>query len=177
MTIATAEPMFDPQPAKMNSVVFASCIGTVIEWYDFLIYATAAALGFNKAFFPTIDPLAGTLAALGSYAVGFLARPLVGALFGHFADRLGRQPMLVLNMFIMGLRTFCIGLLPNYASIGVHAHIHPMLLRLVQCIGLSGEWGDALLMVIEPAPADKRGFYGSVVQKGFPIGLVRATLV
>ena len=154
--------------SKMRSIVFASSIGTIIEWYDFLIYATAAALVFNKAFFPTIDPLAGTLAALGTYAVGFLARPLGGALFGHFGDRLGRKSMLVWTMFIMGLSTFCIGLLPNYASIGVLAPILLILLRIVQGIGLGGEWGGASLMVIEHAPADKRGFYGSFVQIGFP---------
>ena len=124
------------------------------------IYATAAALVFNKAFFPTIDPLAGTLAALGTYAVGFLARPLGGALFGHFGDRLRRKSMLVWTMFIMGLSTFCIGLLPNDASIGVLADFL-ILLRIVQGIGLGGEWGGASLMVIEHAPADKRGFYGS----------------
>jgi len=163
--------------SKMRSIVFASSVGTIIEWYDFLIYATAAALVFNKAFFPTIDPLAGTLAALGTYAVGFLARPLGGALFGHFGDRLGRKSMLVLTMFIMGLSTFCIGLLPNYASIGVFAPILLILLRVVQGIGLGGEWGGASLMVIEHSPADKRGFYGSFVQIGFPIGLVLATLV
>ena len=163
--------------SKMRSIVLASSIGTIIEWYDFLIYATAAALVFNKAFFPTIDPLAGTLAALGTYAVGFLARPLGGALFGHFGDRLGRKSMLVWTMFIMGLSTFCIGLLPNYASIGVLAPILLILLRIVQGIGLGGEWGGASLMVIEHAPADKRGFYGSFVQIGFPIGLVLASLV
>jgi MFS family permease len=145
----------------MRSIVFASSVGTIIEWYDFLIYATAAALVFNKAFFPTIDPLAGTLAALGTYAVGFLARPLGGALFGHFGDRLGRKSMLVLTMFIMGLSTFCIGLLPNYASIGVLAPILLILLRIVQGIGLGGEWGGASLMVIEHSPPGKRGFYGS----------------
>jgi MFS family permease len=163
--------------SKMRSIVFASSVGTIIEWYDFLIYATAAALVFNKAFFPTIDPLAGTLAALGTYAVGFLARPLGGALFGHFGDRLGRKSMLVLTMFIMGLSTFCIGLLPNYASIGVLAPILLILLRVIQGIGLGGEWGGASLMVIEHSPADKRGFYGSFVQIGFPIGLVLATLI
>src|SRR5277367_1465180 len=97
---------------KIGSIAFAGTIGTVIEWYDFLIYGTAAALVFNSQFFPTVDPLTGTLAALGSYAVGFLARPLGGALFGHFGDRLGRKSMLVLTLFIMGLSTFCIGLLP-----------------------------------------------------------------
>ena len=115
MTITATAPAIAAERTRMNAIVFASCLGTVIEWYDFLIYATAATLVFNKAFFPTIDPLAGTLASLGSYAVGFLARPLGGALFGHFGDRLGRKSMLVLTLFIMGLSTFCIGLLPTYA--------------------------------------------------------------
>ena len=131
MTIFAAAPIVGIERSKMNSIVFASCFGTIIEWYDFLIYATAATLVFNKAFFPTFDPLAGTLAALGSYAVGFLARPLGGALFGHFGDRLGRKSMLVLTLFIMGLSTFCIGLLPTYASIGVFAPILLILLRLM----------------------------------------------
>jgi MHS family shikimate/dehydroshikimate transporter-like MFS transporter len=176
MTMTAMAPAIGAERTRLNSIVFASCLGTIIEWYDFLIYATAAALVFNKAFFPTFDPLAGTLAALGSYAVGFLARPLGGALFGHFGDRLGRKSMLVLTLFIMGLSTFCIGLLPTYASIGVFAPILLILLRIVQGIGLGGEWGGASLMVLEHAPADKRGFYTSFVQIGFPIGLVLATL-
>src|ERR1700742_1713444 len=177
MTITATAPVVDIERTKINSIVFASALGNVIEWYDFLIYATAATLVFNKAFFPTFDPLASTLAALGSYAVGFLARPLGGALFGHFGDRLGRKSMLVLTLFIMGLSTFCIGLLPTYASIGVLAPILLFLLRIVQGIGLGGEWGGASLMVLEHAPADRRGFYTSFVQIGFPIGLVLATLV
>jgi MHS family shikimate/dehydroshikimate transporter-like MFS transporter len=177
MTVTAPAPIVTTEHSRMNAIVFASCLGTIIEWYDFLIYATAAALVFNKAFFPTFDPLAGTLAALGSYAVGFLARPLGGALFGHFGDRLGRKSMLVLTLFIMGISTFCIGLLPTYASIGVFAPILLILLRIIQGIGLGGEWGGASLMVLEHAPADKRGFYTSFVQIGFPIGLVLATLV
>jgi MHS family shikimate/dehydroshikimate transporter-like MFS transporter len=177
MDIAATASITGVQRTKMNSVVFASCLGTVIEWYDFLIYATAAALVFNKAFFPTFDPLAGTLAALGSYAVGFLARPLGGALFGHFGDRMGRKSMLVMTLFTMGISTFLIGLLPTYASIGVFAPILLILLRIVQGIGLGGEWGGASIMVLEHAPADKRGFYASFVQIGFPVGLVLATLV
>jgi MHS family shikimate/dehydroshikimate transporter-like MFS transporter len=177
MTIAATAPIADTEHSSMNSIVFASCFGTIIEWYDFLIYATAATLVFNKAFFPTFDPFASTLAALGSYAVGFLARPLGGALFGHFGDRLGRKSMLVLTLFIMGLSTFCIGLLPTYASIGVFAPILLIVLRVVQGIGLGGEWGGASLMVLEHAPSDRRGFYTSFVQIGFPIGLVLATLV
>ncbi|KJC61028.1 MFS transporter [Bradyrhizobium sp. LTSPM299] len=176
MTIASAMPDVGVERAKLNSIVFAGCLGTIIEWYDFLIYASAAALVFNKAFFPTFDPLAGTLAALGSYAVGFLARPLGGALFGHFGDRLGRKSMLVATLFIMSLSTFCIGLLPTYASIGVLAPILLILLRIIQGIGLGGEWGGASLLVLEHAPADRRGFYTSFVQVGFPIGLVLATL-
>jgi len=174
MTIGTAS-IAGLQPSKMNAIVFASCFGTIIEWYDFLIYATAAALVFNQAFFPTFEPLAGTLAALGSYAVGFLARPLGGALFGHFGDRLGRKSMLVLTLFVMGLSTFLIGLLPTYGSVGVLAPILLIALRIVQGIGLGGEWGGASLMVLEHAPADKRGLYASFVQIGFPIGLVLAS--
>src|ERR1700735_3096941 len=177
MTIATTAPMVGVERSSMNSIVFASCFGTIIEWYDFLIYATAATLVFNKASFPTCDPRAAALAALGTYAVGFLARPLGGALFGHFGDRLGRKSMLVLTLFIMGISTFCIGLLPTYASIGVLAPILLILLRIIQGIGLGGEWGGASLMVLEHAAADKRGFYTSFVQIGFPIGLVLATLV
>ena len=177
MTMSATTPIAGLERSKFNAVVFASCFGTIIEWYDFLVYATAAALVLNKAFFPTFDPLAGTLAALGTYAVGFLARPVGGALFGHFGDRLGRKSMLVLTLFIMGLSTFCIGLLPTYASIGVLAPILLILLRVIQGIGLGGEWGGASLMVLEHAPADRRGFYTSFVQIGFPIGLVLATLV
>jgi MFS transporter, MHS family, shikimate and dehydroshikimate transport protein len=177
MTITATVPLAGAERPNMNSIAFASCLGTIIEWYDFLIYATAAALVFNKAFFPTFDPLAGTLAALGSYAVGFLARPLGGALFGHFGDRLGRKSMLVLTLFVMGLSTFCIGLLPTYDRIGVLAPVLLVLLRIIQGIGLGGEWGGASLMVLEHAPADRRGFYASFVQIGFPIGLVLATLV
>jgi MHS family shikimate/dehydroshikimate transporter-like MFS transporter len=173
MTMTATVPLVE-RP-RMNSIVFASCFGTIIEWYDFLIYATAATLVFNKAFFPTFDPLASKLAALGTYAVGFLARPLGGALFGHFGDRLGRKSMLVLTLFIMGIGTFCIGLLPTYASIGAFAPIILIVLRLIQGIGLGGEWGGASLMVLEHAPADRRGFYASFVQIGFPIGLVLAS--
>src|SRR6201990_1984549 len=168
MTIAATMPMDHVERPRMNSIVFASCFGTIIEWYDFLIYATAATLVFNKAFFPTFDPLAGTLAALGSYAVGFVARALGAALFGYFGDRLGRKSMLVLTLSIMGLSTFCIGLLPTYASIGILAPTLLILLRIIQGIGLRGEWGGASLMVLEHAPSDKRGLYTSFVQPGCP---------
>jgi MHS family shikimate/dehydroshikimate transporter-like MFS transporter len=160
----------------MRSVVFASSIGTVVEWYDFLIYGTAAALVFNKLFFPSVDPILGTLAAFGSYAVGFLARPLGGALFGHFGDRLGRKSMLMLTLLVMGTGTFLIGCLPTYATAGIWAPISLTVLRLVQGLGLGGEWGGASILVIEHAPAHRRGLYGSLVQIGFPLGLVLSSL-
>jgi len=156
----------------MVPIVLAGSIGTIIEWYDFLIYGTAAALIFNKLFFPSLDPLTGILAALGAYSVGFFARPAGGVLFGYFGDRLGRKKMLMLTMFVMGLGTFSIGLLPTYEQIGIWAPILLITLRIVQGIGLGGEWGGASLMVLEHAPTRYRGFYGSLVQIGFPLGLV-----
>jgi MFS transporter, MHS family, shikimate and dehydroshikimate transport protein len=159
----------------MASVVFAGSIGTIIEWYDFLIYGTAAALVFNTLFFPTIDPLTGTLASLATFSVGFIARPIGGAIFGHFGDRIGRKVMLMIAMVIMALGTFAVGCLPTYQQIGVWAPILLVALRFIQGIGLGGEWGGASLMVIEHAPAGRRGFYGSLVQIGFPLGLVTSS--
>jgi len=126
---------------SMVSVVFAGSVGTIIEWYDFLIYGTAAALVFNILFFPTIDPLAGTLASLATYSVGFFARPIGGAIFGHFGDRIGRKVMLMITMAIMALGTFAVGCLPTYQQIGVWAPILLVTLRFIQGIGLGGEWG------------------------------------
>src|SRR4029077_15825308 len=125
----------------MAPVVFAGSIGTVIEWYDFLIYGTAAALVFNNLFFPKLDPLTGTLASLATYAVGFFARPVGGVLFGHFGDRIGRKASLMLTMVVMALGTFAVGLLPTYNQIGIWAPILLVTLRLIQGIGLGGEWG------------------------------------
>jgi MFS transporter, MHS family, shikimate and dehydroshikimate transport protein len=159
----------------MASVVFAGSIGTIIEWYDFLIYGTAAALVFNSLFFPTIDPLAGTLASLATYSVGFVARPIGGVIFGHFGDRIGRKVMLMITMAIMALGTFAVGCLPTYNQIGVWAPILLVTLRFVQGIGLGGEWGGASLMVVEHAPASRRGLFGSLVQIGFPLGLVTSS--
>ena len=176
MTVITKSVGMQQPTTTMSSVVFASSVGTIIEWYDFLIYATAAALVFNKLFFPSTDPAVGTLAALGSYAVGFFARPLGGAIFGHYGDRIGRKSMLMITMFVMGIGTFCIGLLPTYASIGIWAPILLVTLRIIQGIGLGGEWGGAALMVLEHAPAKRRGLYGSLVQIGFPLGLILSTL-
>nr|WP_210035859.1 MFS transporter [Methylobacterium sp. PvR107] len=158
--------------AERRQIVWSSVIGTTVEWYDFLIYGTASALVFNKLFFPSIDPVVGTIAAFGSYAVGFLARPLGGAVFGHFGDRIGRKAMLSLTLMIMGLGTFLIGCLPTYGQIGILAPILLVALRLVQGIGIGGEWGGAVLMVVESVPAERRGFFGSIVQLGYPIGVI-----
>src|SRR5262245_6693483 len=155
-------------------VVWASALGTAIEWYDFLIYGTAAALVFNKLFFPSFDPFIGTLAAFSTYAVGFVARPIGGAIIGHYGDRLGRKTMLVVTMIAMGLGTFLIGCLPTYNQIGIWAPILLVLLRFVQGIGLGGEWSGAVVMVIEHA-GSRRGFYGSLVQVGFPVGVAAST--
>src|SRR5262245_34239460 len=175
---AVAQEVAPPTAAlsEVKRVVFASSVGTIIEWYDFLIYGTAAALVFNKLFFPADDPLMGTLAALGSAAVGFFARPLGGAVFGYLGDRLGRKSMLLMTLLIMGLGTFAIGLLPTYAQIGIWAPILLVTLRVVQGIGLGGEWGGAALMVLEHAPKHRRGLCGSLVQIGFPIGLILSSL-
>jgi MFS transporter, MHS family, shikimate and dehydroshikimate transport protein len=157
---------------SMLPIVLAGSIGTIIEWYDFLIYGTAAALVFNTQFFPNFDPMTGTLASLGTFAAGFFARPLGGALFGHFGDRLGRKTMLMLTMCVMALGTFGIGLLPSYERIGLWAPILLISLRIAQGIGLGGEWGGASLMVLEHAPQGRRGLYGAFVQVGFPLGLI-----
>jgi MHS family shikimate/dehydroshikimate transporter-like MFS transporter len=174
--MSTAEvlnPAVPKEGSSIKHIVAASVLGTTVEWYDFLIYGTAAALVFNKLFFPNFDPLVGTLAAFGSYAVGFVARPLGGAIFGHFGDKLGRKAMLTLTMIIMGAGTFLIGCLPTYDQVGILAPI----LRMAQGIGIGGEWGGATLMVIESGDRNRRGFLGSLVQVGFPLGMVCATLI
>jgi len=159
---------------ELKRVVVSSVIGTAVEWYDFLVYGTATALVFNKLFFPMSDPALGIIAAFGTYAVGFLARPLGAAIFGHFGDRVGRKAMLAMTIIIMGLGTFLIGLLPTYDQIGIAAPVLLVLLRLLQGIGLGGEWGGAVLMVVENAPARNRGLLGSMVQIGWPIGNLAA---
>ena len=160
---------------SMISIILAGSIGTIIEWYDFLIYGTAAALVFNRLFFPNFDPTTGTLAALGTYAVGFFARPFGAALFGHFGDRVGRKTMLMITMAVMALCTFAIGLLPTYSQIGIWAPVLLLVLRLIQGIGLGGEWGGASLIVLEHAPANRRGLLGSLIQIGFPLGLIASS--
>lgn len=158
--------------ASVRRVAIASLIGTTIEWYDFFLYGTASALIFGRLFFPNYDPLTGTLASFGTYAVGFIARPIGGIVCGHFGDRIGRRSMLVLTLLIMGIATFLIGLLPTYQSIGIRAPVLLVLLRVAQGFGVGGEWGGAVLMAVEHAPGHRRGFYGSWPQVGVPAGLL-----
>jgi len=165
----------DPSLRVPRKVALASLVGTTIEWFDFFIYGTAAALVFGKLFFPAASPTAGTIAAFGTFAAGFLARPFGGAVFAHFGDRVGRKPMLVWSLLLMGACTVAIGLLPSYAAIGVAAPILLVVLRIGQGFGVGGEWGGAALMAVENAPANRRGFYGSWPQVGVPLGLVCGT--
>ncbi len=154
----------------LTRVIMASLIGTTIEWYDFFLYGSAAALVFNKLFFPSFDPLVGTLLAFATYAVGFVARPLGGIVFGHFGDRIGRKKLLMWSLVMMGIATVLIGLLPSYAAIGVWAPIGLILLRLVQGFAVGGEWGGAVLMAAEYGDAKRRGFWASWPQAGVPLG-------
>ena len=157
-------------PSTPRKVIVASLIGTSLEWYDFFLYGTAAALVFNQLFFPSFDPAVGTLLAFATAAVGFVARPLGGIVFGHFGDRSGRKTVLVITLLIMGGATFLIGLLPTYATIGVWAPILLVALRFVQGLGLGGEWGGAVLMALEHGAPDKRGLNASWPQVGVPVG-------
>ena len=162
---------------SIRKVALASLIGTSIEWYDFFLYGTASALIFARLFFPKFDPLTGTLAAFGTFAVGFAARPIGGVVCGHFGDRIGRRSMLVITLLIMGIATFLIGLLPTYHQVGIWAPVLLVLLRIAQGFGLGGQWGGAILMAVEHSPRGKRGFYGSWPQIGLPVGLLLSTIV
>lgn len=165
-----------PPRTKGRTVIFASTMGSVIEWYDFFLYATMAALVFNTEFFPSYDPLIGTLVAFGTFAAGFVTRPIGAVIFGHFGDRLGRKNILITTMLIMGLSTFAMGLLPTYADIGVAAPILLLVLRMLQGIGLGGEWGGAASLTFEHATAGRRGLFTSWPQNGVPLGLLLSTL-
>ncbi|HEY3507491.1 MAG TPA: MFS transporter [Actinocatenispora sp.] len=167
----------DGPETSIRQIAVASLIGTVVEWYDFFLYATMATLVFNREFFPTANPLVGTMVAFATFAAGFVTRPIGGLIFGHFGDRLGRKRMLVITMMIMGGSTFVMGLLPTYGQIGVLAPVLLLILRMLQGIGLGGEWGGAVLMTAEHAPAGRRGWYTSWPQLGVPIGLLTSTLV
>ena len=158
-----------PNPRR---AAFSSFIGTTIEWYDYYIFGTAAVLVLNDQFFPALDPFAATMASFATFGVAFIARPLGGAIFGHFGDRVSRKKMLVWSIMAMGLATLVVGLLPNYATIGVWAPILLVACRFVQGIAVGGEWGGAVLMALEHAPPEKRAFYASWPQCGVPAGVV-----
>src|SRR3954453_2533064 len=158
-------------------VVFASLVGTAVEWYDFFLYGSAAALVFGSQFFPKSDPVTGTLLAFGTYALGFAARPLGRVVFGHFGDRVGRKKMLIVSLLTMGLATIAMGLLPNYASIGVAAPILLLGCRLLQGFAVGGEWGGAVLMAAEHGDDARRGFWSSWPQAGVALGNLLATAV
>ncbi|MDB5512627.1 MAG: major facilitator superfamily 1 [Enterovirga sp.] len=179
MAVALQRGIVPPHSAEeasmMRRVLATSVIGTAIEWYDFFLYATASALVFNKLFFPTFDPVVGTILSFGTFFVGYVSRPLGAILFGHFGDRIGRKTSLVATLLIMGVATFVIGCLPSYESIGFWAPALLILMRFMQGIGVGGEWGGAVLMVVEYAPANRRGFFGSWPQWGVPLGLLLST--
>ncbi|WP_110079398.1 MFS transporter [Actinokineospora spheciospongiae] len=165
------------QPKSFVRIVGASLVGTTIEWYDFFLYASAAALVFNKLFFPDSDPLTGTLLSFLTFAIGFLARPIGGLVFGHYGDKVGRKKLLVVSLLLMGGATFAMGLLPTYAMIGAGAPLLLILLRLVQGFALGGEWGGAVLIVSEHGDDARRGFWASWPQCGAPGGNLLATAV
>jgi MFS transporter, MHS family, shikimate and dehydroshikimate transport protein len=162
---------------SMPKVATASFIGALLEWYDFYIFATASAIVFGRIFFPGHDPVANTMASFGAFAAGFLARPLGGLIFGHIGDRVGRKASLIATLLIIGVGTFLIGLLPTYGQIGVAAPILLVILRVLQGIGLGGEYGGANLITIEHAPHGRRSFWGSLPQAASPGGLLLATSV
>ncbi len=171
-TVTLSQPL---ENSMFRRVMISSVVGTAIEWYDFFLYATASALVFAQLFFPRFDPMVGTIASFGTFMIGYISRPFGAILFGHFGDRIGRKTMLVTTLMIMGIATFIIGILPTYESIGVWAPALLILMRFFQGLGVGGEWGGAVLMVVESAPAEKRGFYGALPQMGVPIGLLLST--
>src|SRR5690606_6796724 len=166
----------DGKPVSIRTVAMASAIGTTIEWYDFLIYATAASIVFNTLFFPSGDPLISKLLSISTIGVGFFARPLGAVILSHYGDRVGRKSLLIITLVSMGAATTVIGLLPTYATIGIAAPILLVICRLFQGLPVGGEWGGAVLMAIEHSPEEQRGLYGSIVQAGLPLGMAIGTL-
>lgn len=169
------EMVTDTPGRPMLKVALATMIGGAIEAFDFLAYGTAAALVFNKLFFPTFNPTVAQLAAFGAFAAGFFARPVGGLIFGHYGDRLGRKKMLMIGLVLMGVATVAIGLLPTYASIGLAAPILLIALRVAQGISFGGEYAGGMLMMVEHAPAAQRSFFGSLPQAATPVGLMLST--
>lgn len=182
MTTATDYPTNEPAPdsahiqSSMRKVALTALAGTSIEWYDFFLYATAAALVFPSAFFPDSTPTIALILSFGTFSFGFIARPLGGILFGHFGDRIGRKRTLVIALMMMGIASTLIGLLPTFATIGIAAPILLSVLRFAQGLAIGGQWGGAMLLVTESAPPDKRGYYGAYAQAGAPVGVILANL-
>lgn len=170
MAIATAGAIGAAEAQNRTRVIFASAIGSALEWYDFFIYGMAAALVFGELFFPKSDPTVGTLLAFATFGVGFFARPLGGLVFGHFGDKIGRKPMLVITLLLVGFGTMLIGFLPTYDQIGIWAPILLILLRLIQGFGAGAEYGGAVILLVESAPQGKRGFWGSWAPIGVSVG-------
>ena len=164
-------------PAGMARVIAASTTGTAIEWYDFFLYGSMAALIFPKLFFPKSNPTVGTILSLFTFLVGFIARPIGGAIFGHLGDRIGRKSTLVATLLLMGIATFLVGLMPTYATIGVAAPIILSVLRFLQGLGVGGEWGGSVLLAMEYGHKRNRGFWASWPQMGVPIGLIISTVI
>jgi MFS family permease len=160
----------------LRRAVIASTIGTTIEWYDFFLYGSAAALVFPKLFFPSSDPFVATILSFSTFFVGFVARPLGAALFGHFGDRVGRKALLVITMMVMGLSTMAVGLVPSYASIGSWSAVLLTIFRALQGLAVGGEWSGSVLISSEWAPANRRGFFTSFAQAGAPLGMMVANL-
>jgi metabolite-proton symporter len=158
--------------SQVTRAAIASTIGTSIEWYDFFLYGSAAALVFPKLFFPKSDPLAGTLISFATYAVGFAARPVGAAIFGHYGDRIGRKATLIITLLVMGLATTAVGLLPSYSTIGIWGGVLLTILRVLQGIGVGGEWGGSVLLSMEWGSNKRRGLVASWPQLGVPIGLI-----
>src|SRR5262245_3317487 len=163
--------------ASLRRVAFSTVIGTTLEWYDFFLYSTAAALIFATQYFPKISGTAQTLAALSTITVGYLARPFGSILFGHFGDRIGRKKLLIISLVLMGTATFAVGLLPNYDAIGITAPLCLFVLRFLQGMAVGGEWSGALVMAVEHAPRQKRAFFGALPQLGAPLGFVISTAI
>jgi MFS transporter, MHS family, shikimate and dehydroshikimate transport protein len=170
------ESNIQPKKSSHRLAGISSMVGTTIEWYDFFIYGAAAALVFNKLFFPNLDPLMGVMAAFATYAVGFIGRPLGGIIFGHFGDKIGRKAMLLTTLIMMGIPTVLIGLLPTYEHIGYWATVCLVMLRFIQGMAMGGEWGGAVLMAVEHAPEGGKGFWGSLPQASAGGGLVLASI-
>src|SRR5437660_2455034 len=177
-TLASTAPISEDEHAKqLRRAIIASTVGTAIEWYDFFLYGLVTAVVFAKLYFPNEDPLAGTLSAFGIYAVGFVARPVGAAIFGHYGDRIGRKATLIATLMLMGVATFLVAFVPTYASIGIWGAVILTILRFIQGVGVGGEWGGSVLMSMEWARTDRsRGLIASWPQFGVPCGLFLANL-